>query len=91
MTKPIDEERPDDTGEADLGGAGFSTNSGGDVEVGPSGSSSITAAKRSGGDVEVGPSGDPTTNSGGDVEVGPSGDPTTDSGGDVEGGPGQPV
>ena len=55
MTKPIDEKRPDGTDEADLGGAGYSTNSGGDVEVGPSGGSAFSAAKRSGGDVEVGP------------------------------------
>jgi hypothetical protein len=43
MTNPIEEERPEDT---ETG-----TNSGGDVEVGPSGDASTD----SGGDVEVGP------------------------------------
>jgi hypothetical protein len=50
MTKPIDEERPD-TAETNLGADGSSSDSGGDVEVGPTGGSSTD----SGGDVEVTP------------------------------------
>jgi hypothetical protein len=90
MTKPIDEERPDDTAETALGADGHSTDSGGDVEVGPSGASEFSAAK-SGGDVEVAPSGGSSIDSGGDVEVGPSGGSSIDSGGDVEVAPDQPA
>jgi hypothetical protein len=83
MTKPIDEERPD-TAETNLNADGHSTDSGGDVEVGPTGGSSTK------GDVWAGPGGS-GTDSGGDVEVGPSGGSGADSGGDVEAAPDQPA
>ena len=91
MTKPIDGEHSDDAAETNLGADGYSTDSGGDVEVSPSGTADFSAAKRSGGDVEVGPRGGSGTDSGGDVEVGPSGGSSTDSGGDVEAAPDQPA
>jgi hypothetical protein len=106
VTNPIDEELADDTGERGLdgndlvsgggdsgsnSGDGYSTDSGGDVEVAPSGDESTD----SGGDVESRPGGDSAFSaakrSGGDVEVAPSGGYSTDSGGDVEGSPGQPA
>jgi hypothetical protein len=71
MTNPIDEERPDGTAETALGADDHSTDSGGDVEVGPSGASEFSAAKASGGDVEVTPSSASSIDSGGDVEVSP--------------------
>jgi hypothetical protein len=81
MTNPTDEERPDDTGETGLGSAGYSTDSGGDVESRPGGDSAFSAAKRSGGDVESPPPSGPVDD----------GTESGDSGGDVEGGPGQPA